>query len=381
MYLSITCSTCSKSMIVPAKARGSSRKCPHCQHPVQVPGLVSSGKDQEFQRHRSYERWVPTAIASVALAVSAAAAIAIFWHLKNLTDATDTAATSTVAPSLEQVLKDARERRLHDEWFAKYKPEELKEIREQRQSSPTDFKFTSSKGESSSAASPRRYRNLPDLIEVVERSVVRITTGFWDEHNYGSGFIIDPSGTLLTNYHVVANAQQADVEFQDQFKTNVIGFRTYSKEKDLIILQIDTKGKKIPALSLSHQEPRKGERVAAFGAPFGLSFSTSEGIVSAMRNAVELENTNLQPLTVRWVQTTAPIPVGYSGGPLVDTWARVVGVNTATGGERHYGLNFAVSVQDVHLLLQEMGDEVYPFSDLPDRGQQIAPYPNPLGQR
>ena len=100
-----------------------------------------------------------------------------------------------------------------------------------------------------------------------------------------------------------------------------------------------------------------------------------------MRNAVELENTNLQPLTVRWVQTTAPIPVGYSGGPLVDTWARVVGVNTATGGEHHYGLNFAVSAQDIHLLLQEMGDDVYPFSDLPDQGQQIAPYPNPLKQR
>ena len=107
----------------------------------------------------------------------------------------------------------------------------------------------------------------------------------------------------------------------------------------------------LPALELADALPRKGESVVTFGAPKGLSFSASEGIVSAVREGKELTD-YVEGLPGTWIQTTAPISSGNSGGPLVKRDGRVTGMNTMvllTG----QNLNFAISSVDVADVLKQ----------------------------
>ena len=98
---------------------------------------------------------------------------------------------------------------------------------------------------------------------------------------------------------------------------------------------------------LSGGDPRKGQKAIAFGAPRKLSFSVTEGIVSPVRTQEELKKIGIDfGHDVTWVQTTATIAGGSSGGPLVNQRGEVIGVNTL-GIRNQDGLNFAVSVKDL----------------------------------
>ena len=119
-----------------------------------------------------------------------------------------------------------------------------------------------------------------------------------------------------------------------------------SPEKDLALLKITTDSGKIRPLVLAPVPPRKGEEVAAFGAPLGYAFSTTRGIVSGIRSRTEMIPAGMR-LNVRWIQTDASISVGNSGGPLVNLRGEVVGVNTMIGRRGAQNLNFAISADDV----------------------------------
>src|SRR5690606_502952 len=102
-------------------------------------------------------------------------------------------------------------------------------------------------------------------------------------------------------------------------------------------------------LKIATTLPKKGETTIAFGSPLGLSFTASNGIVSAVRLEDELRNEALGlNLNVTWIQTTSPISPGNSGGPLMNDRGEVIGINTLIVGAAHAGqnLNFAVSSLD-----------------------------------
>ena len=194
--------------------------------------------------------------------------------------------------------------------------------------------------------------SLVDLTAKVEPAVVRIDAG----GAIGSGVVVDPSGLIVTNHHVVEGARSATVSFKDGTTAPVMGYTGVDVSKDIVLLRLSA-GPRRAALPLRREVPRKGEAVAAFGAPQGLDFSVSQGIVSAVRTDREIQN-SVRDLTGRsqlaldmlWIQTTAAISGGNSGGPLVDMHGEVVGINTKT---RTHGqnLNFAVSCQDVSMLV------------------------------
>lgn len=197
---------------------------------------------------------------------------------------------------------------------------------------------------------------LPELIEMVEPSVVRITGHTVTSDILGSGFVVAADGRVATNYHVVEGTYGMRVEFANKHSGPVLGYRILDPENDLAILQIDAAGLRLRPLPLASQLPRKGQAVAAFGAPLGLDFTTSNGIVSATRPAAELDGFDLGGTLI---QTTAPISSGNSGGPLVDMHGVVVGVNTL-GSLKGQNLNFAVSSLHVQEMLDHCGDRVYP---------------------
>jgi S1-C subfamily serine protease len=188
--------------------------------------------------------------------------------------------------------------------------------------------------------SPTEHLSLPDFIERYEKAAVQVDVITADGAGNGSGFVVDPSGIVVTNHHVIEKARTAKVKFNSShnyMKIDVEGILFFDRSIDVAILKLKT-SKTLPTLELAKQPPRPGEEVVAFGAPQGLSFTATRGEVSAVRPAEELGG----PFKGYWVQTTAEITFGNSGGPLVSTSShKVVGINTFMSGDR--AIRFASS--------------------------------------
>lgn len=176
-----------------------------------------------------------------------------------------------------------------------------------------------------------------------------------DRAGMGSGFVISADGFIVTNNHVVENARQVIVRLADrrEFDAEVIGTDPRS---DLAVLKIDVEG--LVALELADKsEVRVGQWVLAIGSPFGLDFSVTAGIVSALGRSLP---TDTGDNYVPFIQTDVAINPGNSGGPLFNLDGEVIGVNsqifTRTGGS--IGLSFAIPaavVRNVVTQIQNSG--------------------------
>ena len=154
----------------------------------------------------------------------------------------------------------------------------------------------------------------------------------------GSGFIISQDGYILTNAHVVENADEVTVRLTDkrEFKAKVVGA---DKRSDIALLKISAK--ELPVVSIGDTSKLEvGEWVVAIGSPFGFTNSVSQGIVSAMGRSLPGEN------TTPFIQTDVPINPGNSGGPLFNLNGEVIGINSQiysrSGG--YMGLSFAIPI-------------------------------------
>ena len=168
----------------------------------------------------------------------------------------------------------------------------------------------------------------------------------------GSGFIIDSDGTILTNYHVVGEAEKISVTLSDgkRYDAKVIG---KDQKTDIAVIKIDA-GRELPAVSLGDSDRLEvGEWVVAIGNPFGLDHTVTSGIVSAKGRQI-----GAGPYD-NFIQTDASINPGNSGGPLINLRGEVVGINTAifsqTGG--NIGIGFAIPTNSVKDLLPQLKDK------------------------
>ncbi|HSB60066.1 MAG TPA: trypsin-like peptidase domain-containing protein, partial [Vicinamibacteria bacterium] len=178
----------------------------------------------------------------------------------------------------------------------------------------------------------------------------------------GSGVILDPSGYVVTNNHVVQGARRIQVALSVRARPagegSVLGPRGRTlgaqlvgadPDTDLAVLKVEASA--LPALVLGDSEAlRQGQVVLAFGAPLGLENSASMGVVSAAARQLEPESPMI------YVQTDAPINPGNSGGPLVDVEGRVVGINTMmfSQGGGNEGLGFAVPSNIVRNVFEQI---------------------------
>ncbi|ROM58098.1 serine peptidase [Pseudomonas poae] len=159
-----------------------------------------------------------------------------------------------------------------------------------------------------------------------------------EAQSLGSGFIISPDGYILTNNHVIADADEILVRLADrsELKAKLIGTDPRS---DVALLKID--GKDLPVLKLGKsQDLKAGQWVVAIGSPFGFDHTVTQGIVSAIGRSLPNEN------YVPFIQTDVPINPGNSGGPLFNLAGEVVGINsqiyTRSGG--FMGVSFAIPI-------------------------------------
>jgi S1-C subfamily serine protease len=213
----------------------------------------------------------------------------------------------------------------------------------------------------------------PPVYEAVAPSVVLVRR-YADEDGQGSGFVYRADGqtgpaVVVTNQHVVADADRVTIEFRDGAyrQVEVVGTDVYS---DLAALRVGSRPAYAAPLGLVEDDPAIGTRVMALGAPFGFGESMSVGIISGLNRSLEGVN-NFQIADT--VQTDAAVNPGNSGGPLVTADGRVVGVVTAGGGDN---IGFAVSAAMVNRVIPALlADGEY---DHPYMGVQIRDVTPPI---
>jgi S1-C subfamily serine protease len=159
----------------------------------------------------------------------------------------------------------------------------------------------------------------------------------------GSGFIIDPRGYILTNFHVVQEAQTIEVVLGDQshYPAKVIGA---DQRNDVALVKIDPKGKNLIALTLGDSSNLQvGQKVLAIGNPFGFQSTLTTGVVSALGRTVQTSQTTFIDEAI---QTDAAINRGNSGGPLINSRGEVIGINSAiyTPSGTTAGIGFAIPI-------------------------------------
>jgi serine protease Do len=190
-----------------------------------------------------------------------------------------------------------------------------------------------------------------DVFQKIHPAVVNITTttlsyNFWMQiiptEGMGSGFIIDRKGYILTNNHVVENAQDIVVTMSGDIKLSatLVG---RDPDSDLAVIKIPSEGIDVIAPLGDSDNVRVGQKAIAIGNPFGFGHTLTTGIVSALnRSIITSDNIRIDDL----IQTDAAINPGNSGGPLLNSSGEVIGINTViyTRSGGYQGIGFAIPI-------------------------------------
>ncbi|MEK6912825.1 MAG: trypsin-like peptidase domain-containing protein [Nanoarchaeota archaeon] len=182
-----------------------------------------------------------------------------------------------------------------------------------------------------------------DFSAVIETTVTGVVTVRTDI-SQGTGFLISNDGYVVTNYHVVENAKAATIITSDNqnHKVSILG---YNSDLDIALLRIE--GNYTPLKLDNSDNVQVGEKVIAIGNPLGLQFSVSQGIVSA------IHRTGPNDLNY-YIQTDAALNPGNSGGPLINTDGKVIGINNFKAGNSE-SLGFALESNHI----KEAVNEIY----------------------
>jgi len=200
----------------------------------------------------------------------------------------------------------------------------------------------------------------------VEPSVVHIDVAqssgdvMFRRGSSGSGWVYDDAGHIVTNAHVVRGARQISVQFHDG-RVEIAEVVGADPLTDIAVLDVPVSGGLFPARRAAGDRVEQGDRVYAFGSPFGFKFSMSEGIVSGLGRTAG-PNLGFTGFT-NFIQTDAAVNPGNSGGPLVDRRGRVVGMNVAIatardtsdeGEGQSAGISFAIPLQTIETVVEQL---------------------------
>jgi S1-C subfamily serine protease len=195
-------------------------------------------------------------------------------------------------------------------------------------------------------------KGLPSVVNITSKSVqYNFFYGQVPQEGQGSGFILDRAGHVLTNFHVIADANRIEVKTSDKhtYKATIIGS---DKIHDLALLQVNAPNLQ-PVTLADSSDLVVGQKVYAIGNPFGLNGTMTRGIISSIRSIRGPEGGPIEDA----IQTDAAINPGNSGGPLLNSRGEVIGINTliATGGaEQSSGIGFAIPINTAKAVLGDL---------------------------
>jgi len=239
---------------------------------------------------------------------------------------------------------------------------------------PTPLPATVAASAAEEAAPVTGAPRVQTVVAQASPAVVKVTTGEADGNGrFGSGFLADRRGRVLTNAHVVAGADEATVLFGDGTEATAEVLGT-DESTDLAVLQVAAVPRGVRPLVLGDSTALVvGDPVIAIGNPFGLDRTATTGIVSALKRSITAPN-GFEIQNV--VQTDAAINQGNSGGPLLDGRGRVLGINsqiaTESGGSD--GIGFAVPIDTIRPVADSIIEDGTPrHAWLGVTGRQITP--------
>ena len=196
-------------------------------------------------------------------------------------------------------------------------------------------------------------RVLPSVVNITSTTLVfDFFNGAVPQRGQGSGFVLDKAGHVLTNFHVVENANRGIevlLSNKHRYAAKVVGT---DKAHDLALLQIDAPGLEPVTLADSTQLA-VGQKVYAIGNPFGLNGTMTRGIISSIRSIRGSEGAPIEDA----IQTDAAINPGNSGGPLLNSRGEVIGINTmiaSNGAEQSSGIGFAIPINTAKAVLADL---------------------------
>jgi S1-C subfamily serine protease len=194
---------------------------------------------------------------------------------------------------------------------------------------------------------------LPSVVNITSTTLVfNFFYGAVPQQGQGSGFILDKAGHVLTNYHVIQDANrgiQVTLSNKNSYDATIVGI---DKVHDLALLQINAPDLK-PVTLADSSDLEVGQRVYAIGNPFGLSGTMTEGIISSIRS---IQNGN-GAIIEDAIQTDAAINPGNSGGPLLNSSGQVIGINTmiaSNGADQSSGIGFAIPINTAKAVLADL---------------------------
>jgi len=196
-------------------------------------------------------------------------------------------------------------------------------------------------------------RVLPSVVNITSTTLVfNFFEGVVPQHGQGSGFVLDRTGHVLTNYHVVEGANrgiEVMLSNKRRYAAKVVGT---DKVHDLALLQIDAPNLQ-PVTLADSADLSVGQKVYAIGNPFGLSGTMTRGIISSIRSIHGAEGAPIEDA----IQTDAAINPGNSGGPLLNSRGEVIGINTmiaSNGADQSSGIGFAIPINTAKAVLADL---------------------------
>lgn len=194
-------------------------------------------------------------------------------------------------------------------------------------------------------------RNIPAVVNITSKTVAYdFFYGMVPQEGQGSGFVIDKEGHVITNYHVIADANKITVTLHNHktYTASVVGV---DPTHDLAVIQIKAPGL-TPVVMGDSKNLRVGQKVYAIGNPFGLSGTLTRGIVSSVRAVREPNGATIDDA----IQTDAAINPGNSGGPLLNGHGDVIGINTMilSSVGQNAGIGFAIPINAAKAVLNDL---------------------------
>jgi S1-C subfamily serine protease len=184
------------------------------------------------------------------------------------------------------------------------------------------------------------------VLDLLTRNLMELPQGT------GTGFVWDERGHVVTNYHVIVDVQAAYVRLANQraYEAALVGV---SPEHDIAVLRIAARGAVAPVPVGSSADLKVGQKVLAIGNPFGLDYTLTTGVISALGRTIDSPQGRAIP---DLIQTDAAINPGNSGGPLIDSAGRVIGMNTAILSDtgQFAGIGFAVPVDTINRVVPRL---------------------------
>lgn len=227
---------------------------------------------------------------------------------------------------------------------------------------------------STDAAGANENLDLSVLTDRVGRGLVliRIKDSNGQNLGMGSGFLISPDGLVATNFHVMEEGATAEAEFRDGGRVPITGYRAFDQKRDLAIVQLESvPADAVPLELAGNLEVKQGSSVVAMGHPRGLRFTATEGIVSAVHKTSELPPDLRRQMECPddqvWIQTSATIFSGNSGGPLLSRSGKVVGINSWITRDVNFG--FASAIQHLIELKSQVKEAVLGLAEVNRQGR------------